>query len=80
MNADIIMDRDEKSKGMGEVQFEDPTDAIGAIGIALSTSSNCHLACLLIALFHGQMLFDRPMMVRMVSVMCLIFFPFIIFL
>lgn len=35
VNADIIMDRDEKSKGMGEVQFEDPADAIGAIGSSL---------------------------------------------
>ena len=32
MNADILMDRDGKSRGLGEVQFEDSNDAIGAIG------------------------------------------------
>ena len=32
VNADILTDRDGKSKGLGEVQFEDPSDAIGAIG------------------------------------------------
>ena len=32
LNVDILTDRDGKSKGLGEVQFEDPNDAIGAIG------------------------------------------------
>lgn len=31
-NADILMDRNEKSKGCGEVQFDSPTHAINAIG------------------------------------------------
>lgn len=32
VNADVMMDQDGKSKGVGEVQFEDPSDTIGAIG------------------------------------------------
>ena len=32
VNADILTDREGKSKGLGEVQFEDPTEAISAIG------------------------------------------------
>lgn len=32
LNADIMMDHHGKSKGMGEVQFDDPNDAISAIG------------------------------------------------
>lgn len=32
VNADILMDHSGKSKGLGEVQFEDPNDAISAIG------------------------------------------------
>lgn len=48
VNADILEDHAGKSKGLGEVQFDDQSDAIAAI-----------------ALFHGQMLSDRPMTVRM---------------
>lgn len=32
VNADILMDHAGKSKGLGEVQFEDQSEAIGAIG------------------------------------------------
>ena len=32
VNADILTDREGKSKGLGEVQFEDPNEAISAIG------------------------------------------------
>lgn len=32
VNVDILMDHSGKSKGLGEVQFEDPGDAIGAMG------------------------------------------------
>jgi RNA recognition motif-containing protein len=33
VNADILMDQAGKSKGLGEVQFEDQGDAISAIGM-----------------------------------------------
>lgn len=32
LNADILTDHHGKSKGLGEVQFEDANDAINAIG------------------------------------------------
>ena len=32
VNADILTDREGNSKGLGEVQFDDPSEAIGAIG------------------------------------------------
>lgn len=32
VNADILTDREGRSKGLGEVQFEDSGEAIGAIG------------------------------------------------
>ncbi len=32
MNVDILTDHSGKSKGLGEVQFEEPGDSIGAIG------------------------------------------------
>lgn len=32
MNADILMDHQGKSKGLGEVQFDNSEDAISAIG------------------------------------------------
>lgn len=32
VNADILMGQAGKSKGLGEVQFEDQSDAINAIG------------------------------------------------
>lgn len=32
LNADIILDQAGKSKGLGEVQFDDQSEAIGAIG------------------------------------------------
>lgn len=32
LNADIMEDRSGKSKGLGEVQYNDPEDAIKAIG------------------------------------------------
>ena len=35
VNADILMDHAGKSKGLGEVQFDDQSDAISAIGIEL---------------------------------------------
>lgn len=38
VNADILMDHSGKSKGLGEVQFEDQADALGAIGEEWSCS------------------------------------------
>jgi len=32
VNADIMMDSSGKSKGYGEVQFDNPNDALNAIG------------------------------------------------
>ena len=72
LNVDILMDHSNKSKGLGEVQFEDPNDAIGAIGEPDKTGHFdkgiicCH-DLYFTALFHGQMLMDRPMTVRMVG-------------
>ena len=76
VNADILTDREGHSKGLGEVQFEDSSEAIGAIGrwegIRMNEKHwNVSMwqrnVVLLVALFHGQMLSDRPMTVRMVS-------------
>ena len=66
VNADILTDQSGKSKGLGEVQFEDQADALSAIGKEGSCSAVIY-RCLYAALFHGQMLTDRPMTVRMVS-------------
>ena len=38
LNADILMDHHGKSKGYGEVQFDDPSDAISAIGKVIAPS------------------------------------------
>lgn len=35
VNVDILTDREGKSKGLGEVQFEESGDAISAIGMIL---------------------------------------------
>lgn len=48
INVEILTDRDNRSKGVATVQFEDPSMALNAI-----------------SLFHGQMLMDRPMIVKL---------------
>lgn len=49
VNADILTDREGKSKGLGEVQFEDPSEAIGAIGeyvgAGRAEKGNCESEC-----------------------------------
>ena len=70
VSVDLAKDRNGKSKGYASVQFSEPREAINAIGIVLYICSNgvCpHRHVLCAALFHGQMLSDRPMKLRMVS-------------
>ena len=67
LNADILMDATGKSKGMGEVQFEDQADAVNGIGKGGNLYWQDSICFFYKALFHGQMLCDRPMTVRMVS-------------
>ncbi|XP_048469922.1 heterogeneous nuclear ribonucleoprotein M-like isoform X4 [Rhincodon typus] len=48
VRADIVEDKDGKSRGMGTVTFERPIEAVQAI-----------------SMFNGQLLYDRPMHIKM---------------
>eukprot|EP00062_Callorhinchus_milii_P022083 gi/632979486/ref/XP_007906496.1/ PREDICTED: heterogeneous nuclear ribonucleoprotein M isoform X2 [Callorhinchus milii] len=48
VRANIVEDRDGKSRGLGTVTFEHPIEAVQAI-----------------SMFSGQLLFDRPMVIKM---------------
>ncbi|XP_041060054.1 heterogeneous nuclear ribonucleoprotein M-like isoform X1 [Carcharodon carcharias] len=48
VRADIVEDKDGKSRGMGTVTFERPIESVQAI-----------------SMFNGQLLFDRPMHIKM---------------
>ena len=73
VSVDLAKDRDGKSKGYASVQFSGPTEAINAIGMRhclcfTQVTSALSDISLHAALFHGQMLCDRPMKLKMVSV------------
>ena len=71
VSVDLAKDRDGKSKGYASVQFSEPTEAINAIGIAILCFALIEPALNDIfshaALFHGQILCDRPLKLKMVS-------------
>ena len=74
LNVDLAKDKDGKSKGYASVQFSEPSEAIKAIGIHLLVYYELvgvSLVALYTALFHGQMLCDRPMKLRMASLLVL---------
>lgn len=76
--ADVKEDKDGKSRGMGTVTFDQPLEAVQAICILLNqnvirehrNTNKCFnlllsLTCVL-AMFNGQMLFERQMHVKIV--------------
>ena len=73
VSVDLATDKDGKSRGHASVQFSEPTEAINAIGMlchypfSWRVYPHCDMS-LHAALFHGQMLCDRPMKLKMVSV------------